>query len=77
MQEKDLEKDFFKLMNNVDFEKTMKNIKNYRDIKLVTTDARRKYLMSELNYHKTKFFLDNVLAMEIERSSKKLKDTRE
>ena len=59
MQEKDLEKDFFKLMNNVDFEKTMKNIKNYRDIKLVTTDARRKYLMSELNYHKTKFFLDN------------------
>ena len=77
MQEKDLEKDFFKLMNNVDFEKTMKNIKNYRDIKLVTTDARRKYLMSELNYHKIKFFLDNVLAMEIERSSKKLKDTRE
>ena len=77
MQEKDLEKDFFKLMNNVDFEKTMKNVKNYRDIKLVTTDARRKYLMSELNYHKIKFFLDNVLAMEIERSSKKLKDTRE
>ena len=77
MQEKDLEKDFFKLMNNVDFEKTMKNVKNYRDIKLVTTDARRKYLMSELNYHKKKFFLDNVLAMEIERSSKKLKDTRE
>ena len=77
MQEKDLEKDFFKLMNNVDFEKTMKNVKNYRDIKLVTTDARRKYLMSELNYHKTKFFLDNVLAMEIERSSKILKDTRE
>ena len=77
MQEKDLEKDFFKLMNNVDFEKTMKNVKNYRDIKLVTTDARTKYLMSELNYHKTKFFLDNVLAMEIERSSKKLKDTRE
>ena len=77
MQEKDLETDFFKLMNNVDFEKTMKNVKNYRDIKLVTTDARRKYLMSELNYHKTKFFLDNVLAMEIERSSKKLKDTRE
>ena len=77
MQEKDLEKDFFKLMNNVDFEKTMKNVKNYRDIKLVTTDARTKYLMSELNYHKTKFFLDNVLAMEIERSSKILKDTRE
>ena len=64
-------------MNNVDFEKTMKNVKNYRDIKLVTTDARRNYLVSVLNYHKTKIFLDNVLAMETERSSKKLKDTRE
>ena len=77
MLEKDSEKDFFKLMNNVDFEKTMKNVKNYRDIKLVTTDARRNYLVSVLNYHKTKNFLDNVLAMETERSSKKLKDTRE
>ena len=77
MLEKDSEKDFFKLMNNVDFEKTMKNVKNYRDIKLVTTDARRNYLVSVLNYHKTKIFLDNVLAMETERSSKKLKDTRE
>ena len=77
MLEKDSEKDFFKLMNNVDFEKTMKNVKSYRDIKLVTTDARRNYLVSVLNYHKTKIFLDNVLAMETERSSKKLKDTRE
>ena len=77
MLEKDSEKDFFKLMNNVDFEKTMKNVKNHRDIKLVTTDARRNYLVSVLNYHKAKIFLDNVLAMETERSSKKLKDTRE
>ena len=77
MLEKDSEKDFFKLMNNVDFEKTMKNVKNHRDIKLVTTDARRNYLVSVLNYHKTKIFLDNVLTMETERSSKKLKDTRE
>ena len=47
----DFEKDLFKLMNNSVFGKTMENIRKHRDIKLVTTDKKRRKLVSEPNYH--------------------------
>ena len=52
----DFEKDFFKLANNAIFGKTMENVRKHRDIKLVTTERKRNYLVQEPNFHTTKFF---------------------
>ena len=52
------EKEFFKLTNNAVLLKTMENVREYRNIKLVTTERRRKFLVSEPNYHTTKFFTE-------------------
>ena len=60
----EFEKDFFKLMNNSVFGKTMENVRKHRDIKLVTTDKRRNQLASEPNYHTTKYFSENLMAIE-------------
>ena len=64
----DFEKDFFKLMNNAVFCKTMENMRKHRDIKLVTTEKRRNYLVSKLNVYTTKFFTKNVLVTEMKKT---------
>ena len=51
---KESNKDFFKLMNHSVFGKTMENVWNYRDIKLVRTNQIRNHLVSEPNYNSTK-----------------------
>ena len=63
----DFEKDFFKLMNNAVFGKTMENVRKHRDIKLVTTERRRNYFVSEPNYHTTKFSTEILLAINMKK----------
>ena len=46
----------------------MGNMRKHRNIKLVTTERRRNYLVSEPDYHKTNFFTENLLAIEIRKT---------
>ena len=68
----EFEKDFFKLMNNSVFGKTMKNVRNHRDIKIVTTNKQRKKFASEPNYHTTKYISKDLLIMEMKKVEVKM-----
>ena len=57
-------------MNNAVFGKTMENVRKHRDIKFVTTDKIRKQLASEPNYHTTKDFSENLMAIEMKKKNK-------
>ena len=46
----------------------MKNLRKHRNIKLVTTERRRNYLVSEPNYYATKFFTEYLLAIEMKKT---------
>ena len=67
----EFEKEFFKLMNNSVFGKTTENVRKHRDIKLVATEKRRLKLVSEPNYHTTKHFLENLIAIRKEKIKSK------
>ena len=55
-------------MNNSVFGKSMENVRRHRDIKLVRTEIRRNYLVLQPNYHTTKFFTENLLAIEMKKT---------
>ena len=59
------------MINSV-FGKTMENLRKHRDIKLVTTDEKRSKLISEPNYHTTKQFSENLLAIEMKKTKVKM-----
>ena len=68
----DFEKDFYKLMNNASFGKTMGNVRKHKIIKLVNNDKKRNKLVSEPNYHTTKWSSENLLAIEMKKTSFKM-----
>ena len=68
----DFEKDFFKLMNNSVFGKTMENVRNHRDIKIVTTNKQRSKYASEPNYHPTKRISKNLAIIEMKKTEVKM-----
>ena len=59
-------------MINFVFGKTMENVRNHRDITLVTSDKRRKHLVSEPNYHSHKKLFDYLMAIEMKKTRVKM-----
>ena len=50
----------------------MENVRKHRDIKLVAADKRRNQLVSEPNYHTTKWFSENLLPIEMKKTKVKM-----
>ena len=68
----DLWKNFFKLMNNTVFGKTIKNVRKHRGIKLVTTDKGRNQLVSEPNCITEKWFSTYLLPIKMKKTKIKI-----
>ena len=63
------EKDFFKLMNNSVFGKTMENIRNRVNVKLVNTQEKLKKLAAKPNYKGRKIFTENLVSVHMKKTS--------
>ena len=63
------EKDFFKLMNNSVFGKTMENIRNRVNVKLVNTGEQFKKLTAKPNFDSRKIFNENLVSVHMKKTS--------
>ena len=64
----EFEKNFYKLINNAVSGKTMENVGKHWYIKLLTTNTRRKQLVSEPNYHTCKCFPEDIMAIKMRKT---------
>ncbi|KAG5339771.1 SETMR methyltransferase, partial [Acromyrmex heyeri] len=67
----EFEKILFKLMNNAVFGKTMENVRNHVDVKLLTKWEGRysvEAMFTKLNFHSKSGFFENLVAIEIRKS---------
>ena len=68
----DFEKDFFKLMNNSGFGKTMENVRNRVGIRLVNNEKKWNKLAQKHNYKSANIFSENLVAVHMMKTSVKL-----
>ena len=61
----DFGKDFFKMMNNAVFGKTMENIRKHKYIKLVTTEEKFKKMVMKPNFKSNILFGENLMGFEM------------
>ena len=64
----EFEKDFFNLMNNSVFGKTMENIRNRVNIKLVNDKKRAEKLSAKPNFNHCNIFSENLVAIHMKRT---------
>ena len=64
----EFEKNFFKLMNNSVFGKTMENIRNRVDIKLVNNKKRAEKLSAKPNYKHCNIFSEDLVAIHMKKT---------
>jgi hypothetical protein len=69
----DFEKDFFKLMNNSVFGKTMENVRNRVDIRIVNDEKKWNKLSKKHNFKSVTIFSENLVAVHMRRTSVRLK----
>ena len=65
----DFEKDFFKLMNNSVFGKTMENLRKHKKMVLVENKLRFKRLTSKPNFKLFKIFSEELIAINLAKLS--------
>ena len=72
----DFEKDFFKLMNNSVFGKTMENIRNRVDVKLVNERKNAERLAVKPSFKHSTIFDENLIAVHMKRTKIEIQQTR-
>ena len=63
------EKDHYKLMNNSVFGKTMENIRNRVNVKLVNSKEKARKLIAKPNYRSCKIFSENLISVHMKKTS--------
>ena len=63
------EKDYYKLMNNSIFGKTMENIRNRVNVKLVNSENKARKLIAKPNYRSCKIFSENLISVHMKKTS--------